>query len=580
MAGGNSTIDLHARGPLVAPEFQLAVVGQEDLTMIPLPPGSDYLIGRGERAHVRLNDEGVSREHAKLAVSNSAVQIEDLGGRNGTFVAGVRLEPRTPTLLHCDTPVSVGSTVLMLQQLVSVPQRRRIWSHVYFLGRLEEECFKAPLLGAPFAVMRLRLARDVNDLQIGTLLSPALSPFDLVARYGARDWELLLHGLDRAAAEAAAARVVAELGPKMGEVARWAIAVYGVDGRDPASLLAAASTAVLGGGAATTPTAFVAAGPRIQNVLQLVGKAATARSNTVGILILGETGVGKTMLARWAHDQSPRAGGPFRAINLGELAGTLVESELFGHRKGAFTGPTDHKPGLIELADGGTLFLDEIGELPPEAQVKLLGVLQDRRLRRIGEIDERPLDVRVIAATSRDLHAEMEAGRFRRELYHRIATIEVVVPPLRKRISEIEPLARSFLARFASDEGLPAAPELSGEALAALERYAWPGNIRELENVIRRAVIISSGALIEPGHLGPAGETHDPDVDDGAGVAGDADLSDLDEAQLRDRKNTIALLEKNQWVVERAIKASGLQKTAFYRKLRRLRIPTKSSGTR
>jgi len=577
MADDGSTIKLVAQGHLATPEFQLVVAGREDLTTIPLPPGSEYMIGRGAGAHVRLNDEGVSREHAKLVVSEEGVLIEDLGASNGTLVAGARLAPRTPTPLRYGCPVTMGSTTLMLQQLVSVPQRRRIWSHVYFLGRLEEECFKAEGLGAPFAVIRARLSRDLPDAQIGTLLSPALSLFDLIARYGARDWELLLPGQDRKAAEAAVSRIGTELGPKRSD-ARFGVAVYGEDGRDPAKLLAVASLAVRG----TTPvaaapaTAFIAVGPRIQGVLEVVSKAAAARSPSVSILILGETGAGKSMLARWIHEQSPRKDGPFQRIDLGELARSVIESELFGHRKGAFTGATEDKPGLLEQAHGGTLFLDEVGELAPELQIKLLSTLQDRQVRRIGEMEPRRIDVRVIAATSRDLRAEMAAGRFREELYHRLRVFQVVIPPLRERVSEIEPLARSFLAQFAAEEGMPTAPDLSAEALATLERHQWPGNIRDLRNSIQRAVICCSGPFIEPDDLGLAGAIHD--VDPAPTTEGEPDLSDLTETQIRDRQALIALLDDQRWVMERAMKAYGLGKTAFYRRLHALHIPMKKSA--
>lgn len=576
MAGaGSTTIDLVARGQLVTPEFQLAVVGPEDLTTIPLPPGKEYLVGRGPTVHVRLNDEGVSREHAKLVVGDGGVQIEDLGGVNGTLVAGAKLPPRTLTRLRPGDPIAVGSTILMLQQLVSVPQRRRIWTHVYFLGRLEEECFKAPSLGSPFAVMRLRLPRDFEDAQIGTLLSPALSPFDLIARYGARDWELLLPGQDRSAAEAAFTRIVSELGVKRAE-AHFGIAVYGTDGRDPAALLGVASTAVHGGAAVSASTSpnLVAVGPKIQNVLRLVEKAATARSESASILVLGETGVGKTALARWIHNRSQRARGPFLRIDLGVIPRSLIESELFGHKRGAFTDAGSDKVGLLESAQGGTLYLDEVGELPPELQLKLLTALQERKVRRIGETEERSIDVRVIASTNRDLRAEMAAGRFRSDLYYRLAIFVVVLPPLRERASEIEPLARNFLARFAAQEGLESVPELSPQALASLESHDWPGNIRELENAIQRAVVFCSGSLIEPEDLGLIGEIHDVGTDEEAG--GEPDLSDLSEEQIRDRKYVLGLLAEHRWVVERAAKAYGLGKTAFYRKLRALRIRLKS----
>jgi DNA-binding NtrC family response regulator len=306
----------------------------------------------------------------------------------------------------------------------------------------------------------------------------------------------------------------------------------------------------------------------------MVEKAAAARSESASVLILGETGVGKTVLARWVHDRSPRAGGPFLRIDLGEIARSVIESELFGHKKGAFTDASSDKAGLLESAQGGTLYLDEIGELPSELQLKLLTALQERQVRRLGETEARKIDVRVIASTNRDLRAEMTEGRFRPDLFYRLAVFMVVLPPLRDRVSEIEPLARSFLTRFAAQEKLETVPDLSPQALAALESHDWPGNIRELENAIQRAVVFCSGSLIEPEDLGLIGEIHD--VDAGEPGGDELDLSGLSDQQLRERKHLLGLLAEHRWVVERTAKAIGLGKTAFYRKLRTLRIPTKS----
>jgi DNA-binding NtrC family response regulator len=579
--GASTTVNLGDRARPVTPEFQLVVAGPDDLTTIPLPTGRDYLVGRGMGVHVRLNDEGASREHARLAIRDNGAEIEDLASGNGTFVAGKRIAPRTPIALRPGDAVGIGSTNLMLQRFSSTPQRRRVWSHVYFLGRLEEECFKAPELGACFALVRLRLPDGLADADadVGGLLSPALGPLDLVARYGARDWEILLPGKDRKGAEETLARIRGALGAEAA-ASRSAIAVYGVDGKDPAVLTAAAAAALHGSavasGGGSTPLA--ATGAEMQNVFRLVERAATARSASASILVLGETGVGKSLLARWIHDRSPRSSELFHRIDLAAVTPTLVESELFGHKRGAFTGATADKAGLLEQANGGTLHLDEIGELSTDLQLKLLTSLQERQVKRVGETEARPIDVRVIASTNRDLRADMASGRFRTDLFYRLAVFVVVIPPLRQRVSEIEPLARGFLARYAAEEKLAAVPALSPQALDALVSYEWPGNIRELENAIRRAVVLCAGGIIQPEDLDLVGQIHDPG--DGAASAEETvDLSDLDGEQLRERKKIKAVLDSHLWVVERAARAYGLGKTAFYKKLAKLKIGTKAGAS-
>jgi DNA-binding NtrC family response regulator len=225
-----------------------------------------------------------------------------------------------------------------------------------------------------------------------------------------------------------------------------------------------------------------------------------ARS-TISVLLLGETGVGKEVLARAVHDRSPRARQPFLDLNCAALPPALLEGELFGHEKGAFTGANQARPGLLESADGGTVFLDEIGELAMPIQVKLLRVLEDRKVLRIGGRTPRRLDVRFVAATNRDLEAEVASGNFRQDLYFRLNGVSFVIPPLRERVAEIVPLAEQFLAAASRTLDRTAPLHLSPEALGYLERHAWTGNVRELRNVIERAAVLSSGDHIMPADL-------------------------------------------------------------------------------
>ena len=233
----------------------------------------------------------------------------------------------------------------------------------------------------------------------------------------------------------------------------------------------------------------------------LYAQATLAARSNLSVLILGETGVGKEVLTRAVHQRSPRAKRPFVGLNCAAISESLLESELFGHEKGAFTGALQARPGLFESAEGGTVFLDEVGELPMSTQVKLLRVLEERQVLRVGGRTPRPIDMRFIAATNRDLEAEAARGAFRQDLFFRLNGITLTIPPLRERAEEIAALARTFIARACAQLDRARAPELSAEALARLERYGWPGNIRELRNTIERAVVLCAGETLLPEHL-------------------------------------------------------------------------------
>ncbi|HXE61762.1 MAG TPA: sigma-54 dependent transcriptional regulator [Gemmatimonadaceae bacterium] len=218
------------------------------------------------------------------------------------------------------------------------------------------------------------------------------------------------------------------------------------------------------------------------------------------VLITGESGTGKELIARLIHDGSPRADESFVAVNCGAIPEALLESELFGHVRGSFTGATTDKPGLFEEADGGTLFLDEIGELPASLQVKLLRALQEGEVRRVGSNTSKRVDVRVIAATNRDLASDVAAGRFRGDLYYRVNVVSIRLPPLRERREDVPDLALHFLRRHNARLGLDVG-RISPDAMRILAAYSWPGNVRELENVIERALVMASGPTIEAAHL-------------------------------------------------------------------------------
>jgi len=243
---------------------------------------------------------------------------------------------------------------------------------------------------------------------------------------------------------------------------------------------------------ATGDRPIVATSEAMIELLELLERAASFKST---VLITGESGTGKEVLARAIHAQSPRRHEPFVAVNCGAIPETLLESELFGHARGAFTGADRARRGLFTEADGGTLFLDEVGEIPTPLQVKLLRVLQEEEVRPLGETKARSVDVRVIAATARNLEAEVAAGRFREDLFYRLNVLQLEVPPLRERPRDVPLLADHFIAQFRATLGKPVRG-ISDDALARLVAHRWPGNVRELENVIERAVILVEGDTI------------------------------------------------------------------------------------
>jgi DNA-binding NtrC family response regulator len=302
---------------------------------------------------------------------------------------------------------------------------------------------------------------------------------------------------------------------------------------------------------------FVTGSPAVGAILELIDRVAP---RDVAVLITGESGTGKELIARRLHARSRRAAGAFVAVNCAALPEALAESELFGHVKGAFTGADRARVGRFEEADGGTLFLDEIGDLAPALQAKLLRALEGRSVRRVGGEADVTVDVRVVAATNRDLSAAASGGAFRSDLYFRLAVVTVELPPLRARAGDVPVLARHFLATLAARHGTPV-PELTAAALALLERHPWPGNVRELRNVLERAVVVRGGAPIRPDDLAlPA----DPPAAGAAGVSLDREV--------REREAVLEALRQAGGSREEAARLLGVSVRTLYYRLRRFGI--------
>jgi DNA-binding NtrC family response regulator len=303
---------------------------------------------------------------------------------------------------------------------------------------------------------------------------------------------------------------------------------------------------------------FIAGAASMQEVLELAARVAPLDTT---VLIYGESGTGKEFIVRMIHDQSPRAGGPFISINCAALTETLLESELFGHARGAFTGAVREKTGLFELASNGTLFLDEIGEVAPTVQAKLLRALQEREIRRVGAERTIKVNARVVAATNRDLRAAVGAGTFREDLYFRLGAFVITVPPLRERREDIPALVHDFVRRAAARVKRDV-ETVSPEAMTALMNYHWPGNVRELEHAIERAVIVARGASIRVREL-------PPEISQKSRQTPTADTLDL---QVREREMIERALERFRGNRRQAAEALKISTVTLWRKMKRYGI--------
>jgi len=306
---------------------------------------------------------------------------------------------------------------------------------------------------------------------------------------------------------------------------------------------------------------------KIQDVMRMVSRLKDTRTP---VLITGESGTGKELVARAMHYRGPLAQMPFVAVDCGSLVPTLMESELFGHEKGSFTGALKSKPGLFHAANGGTIFLDEIGELPLEMQAKLLRVLQEKEVRPVGSNEKNPVDVRVIAATNRDLEAAYRGGTFRKDLYFRLNVVTVHLPGLRERRSDIPQLVHCFLDRYAPGENI----QISPAVMKSFLQYEWPGNVRELENCIARAIALGDHRTIDVNDLPPAiGK-----ADESGGSSGDSSALSTTALADLERMTILRVFEQAGGDKLLAGKMLGISRATLYRKLKRYQISSRSAS--
>ncbi len=457
--------------------------------VVDLPEGVDVTFGRSRGATINLDHEKVSRMHTRVRITGSVIEVEDLGSRNGTRVNGDKIEGIHR--LASGDEISVGPIIAVVGQTSPIKRSSAIVDAATGEARLSAEVDRAVRYHRPVTLALVRIASDT----VMDGVARTLRPMDLIAEDAGDDYLVILPELGRVDGEAAIQRLL-DFARTTNTAASSAIVLCPDDGTTVDTLIGQLRSGLRTGRAPRTDTPPathkpIVFDPAMQRVYTLVERIA---DTPMTVLILGETGVGKELVCEAIHRRSSRRERPLIKLNCAALPETLLESELFGHERGSFTGADRRKIGFFEAADGGTLFLDEIGDMPLTLQAKLLRVLERKVITRVGGTTEVATDARLIAATHRDLDADVRAGRFRQDLLFRIGGFTVVVPPLRDRAAEIIPLAEHFARTTATEQGR-ATPALTEDARDALTAYTWPGNVRELRNAIERALVLCAETI-------------------------------------------------------------------------------------
>ncbi len=478
-----------APGSRREPRVSLVFYFREGAKIV-VPGPSPLVVGRTYPADIVVDDPSVSRNHARFFLApDGGVVFEDLGSTNGTRLNG---QPAPRGRITPGDEVRVGDVSVALHVLSTEAGVHGLLGYDTFLRLLDDELVRARTFARPVALLMVGARSPGHPLRTwAPALLEKLRPVDRAAVYAADAVLVALPETSRADADALGSAMVA------GDNAlRFGAATFPDEGTTVDELLDAARTAMVRGAGTTMPppsgAAGVVASPKMRGVWDMIDRVAPS---ILPVLVQGETGTGKEVVARALHARSARKDGPLRSVNCAAIPQNLVESVLFGHEKGAFTGAERTTKGLFEQAHGGTLMLDEVGELPAAAQAALLRVLETKQLVRVGGDRDLAVDVRVIAATHRDLEKMCAAGEFRWDLFYRLHGVTIALPALRERTEEIQPLAAAFLRDACRDNGRTVRA-IDDAAMGALMRWHWPGNVRELKNVVERAVVIARTDIV------------------------------------------------------------------------------------
>ncbi|HEY4057680.1 MAG TPA: sigma 54-interacting transcriptional regulator [Kofleriaceae bacterium] len=481
---------------------------RDQATVAHLEPRKALTIGRTPPSDLVFDDPRLSRQHAKFMWNELGLWVEDLGSTNGTQKNGEKV---TRTAMAPGDEITVGPVVVSVHVMASMGEELRgLTGYERFVGALTDELIRARTFARPLALLMVRGAhsKDGHVSRWAGRLREKLRPVDRAGIYGP-------HAVLVSAPELNATNMQ----PLAASLATWGLAcnvvTFPQDGASVEELVTAVQSPPKK--APDEP----ATGPMIVKSTAMKAVMATVRKvakSAIGVLITGETGTGKEVISRAIHDQGPRKKHPMRSINCAAIPATLIESLLFGHEHGAFTGADKQAKGIFEQANGGTVLLDEIGELALPAQAALLRVLETKRVTRVGGDKEIDVDVRVVAATHRDLEQMVAAGQFRQDLLFRLNTMTIRLPSLRERTDEIRPLAEGFLVEANKLSGADVR-SIDKHAMAAMEAYDWPGNVRELRNAIDRAVALAENKTVMledlPERVRGTNRTAIPEANDG-----------------------------------------------------------------
>lgn len=490
--------------------FFLLVYENDRCTALSLEPGDPVILGREVHAGFRIADPSVSKAHAEFTLVDDRVEVRDLRSSNGTWVNGKKIDGGKGTRLASgDTVMLGGAMVLVHSPEVRDAEEYGLLTDDQFRFLVHEEILRSKHFQRSFAMFMIRATGSSPRLAYSFAheLRKLLEPSERLAMFTHTILQVLLPEQDQKRAQRRKRQLQEEAG-RAGIPVDVGMAVWPEMGQNLEQLIERCRSTLsidLPADAPAPPRevarreaeVVVPHSVAMQRIQDDLPQLAASR---VPLLIRGETGVGKEVLARAVHDHGPRRRKPFVSLNCGAIPSTLVESTLFGYERGAFNDAKERRAGVFEAADGGTLFLDEIGELPLDTQKALLRVLDKKVFMRVGSPEEVKVDVRVIAATHRDLEAMCARGTFREDLYFRLCVLTATVEPLRRRVEDIRPLVRVFLDEANAENGGPR-KNISEDTLEALERFAWPGNVRELRNEIFRAVVMTRSDTITVAHL-------------------------------------------------------------------------------
>ena len=574
-------------GPKAAPEepsASLLVIAGDRCRRHPLPPRGSLTIGRADDADIAITDASVSRKHAVISISAGVAVLEDSDSHNGSVVNGATISSACP-LVNGDV-IELGDVVLVFQSTRQRARLRQALGATELVGRLADEVERALRFRRGLAVIALLVPDYAGNARTIELACVAAMPTP--CDVGWLESDMLIIVSPELGGSALRETTYAILNNVVDKCpgGRIGVASCPHDGLDAGALIASARAAASAHGTERVAVAddvvnyidiagrpVVVVDPAMRKIFDLLKRIATT---DLAVLVIGETGVGKEHTAQAVHHWSHRQAGPFIAVNCAALPENLIESELFGYKKGAFSGADRDHIGFLEAANHGTLFLDELGELSLLAQAKLLRALDTKQITPVGEVNARPVDFRIIAATNRDLEQDVRDGHFREDLLFRVNASQIELPPLRERPRELPLLARALLAA-ACERAQRELLELTDATLGVLAAHEWPGNVRELRNAMDYVAASVEGDVVEPQHLPSKLNRDDSALGSVRSAPGSSRTTNefrpiAEELEELERRRMVEALEATGGIRTHAADLIGMPRRTFTMKLKKYQI--------